>query len=106
MSTASSIHNLDTLEKEIYRLQLEAAAKEKQLEENVDWLRHNARQMIIDELFCRKRRQTSADESAHNGKHERWKNFFDRMAEQFADRAADGVENLINKLFNKKRKHG
>ena len=105
MSTSSSIRNLDTLEKEIYRLQLEAASKEKQLEEKTDWLRHNAKQMIIDELFCRKRRQTSTEQSSYNGKHERWKTFFDRMAEQFADRAADGVENLFNKLFHKKKKH-
>jgi hypothetical protein len=105
MNSTSSIHNLDTLEKEIYRLQLDAATKEKQLEENIDWLRHNARQLVIDELFCRKRQQASTGESPGNGKHERWKNFFDRVGEKFADRAADGVEKLLDKLIDKKRKH-
>lgn len=107
MSTGSSIHNLDMLEKEIYRLQLEAAAKEKQLGENFDWVRHNASKVIIEELLCKRNRHHPKEEDAgnNNNKQERWKEFFNKMADKFADRAADGVENLIDKLFHRKKNH-
>jgi hypothetical protein len=108
MKNERSIHNLDTLDKEIYRLQLEAKAKEKQLEENADFIRKNARHLFIDELFCRNKRKNSTENGgsqAGDAKSSRWTVFMEKLTDQFTQRAADGIENLFERMFAKKKKH-
>ena len=107
MKNEKPIRNLDTLEKEIYRLQLEAKAKEKQLEENASFIRQNARQLFIDKLFCRNKRRNDSEAGSQAGSSgsSRWKLFMEKLTDQFAERAAEGVENIVERFFTKKNKH-
>src|SRR3974390_3231293 len=102
---ANKIKNLDTLEKEIYRLRLEAKSKEEKLEENLDYLQKNYASMIMNSIFNR----------AHSGKEKIKEKFFssvwenekiqegiNKIISHLADRASEGIENLVDKILHRK----
>jgi hypothetical protein len=102
------IKNLDSLEKEILRLQLEARSKADKLEKNFDHFRENYASMTMNMIFNRSCRKEAGkeklkeklfnsiwgNEKVHNG--------IDRICGHLADKAAGGIESLLNKILHGK----
>jgi hypothetical protein len=98
-------HNLDTLEKEIYRLQLRAKNTRDELNNNFEYLQDHYTSMTMNSVFsrssCRKEKLKEKiissiweNEKIHDG--------LDQIIERLADKTSDGIENLLNKIFHKK----
>ena len=101
MKKSGTIHNLDGLEKEIYRLQIEAINTEKKLSGNIDWLHHNTSEIILRSLLRRKRKFSRQNEGAlHFFKNEAVNRFVSALAERIAIRAADSLDGLVNGVLN------
>lgn len=103
MPATSPIKNLDTLEKEIYRLKLKARTLEDHFDDNLDHLQHNYGSMIRNSIFHSKKESqqkhaTLVDTVLQN---ERLQEALDRMVNHLADKAAEGIDAVIDKLFKK-----
>jgi hypothetical protein len=105
MKKARNISNLDKLEKEIYRLQLDAKNIENKLDDNFDHLHHNFSSMMMNS-FCHR------EKSDKNGKgnffdsafkNEKVNSFVNRITGHIADRAAKGIDELLDRLFKQKK---
>jgi len=105
MREKENIHNLDSLEREIYRLNSEAKNIEEKLDKNLDYLQDNCWTMTMNSLF-------SKNESRKNGDTGFWKNFFkhegfnttiNTIAGNIADRASEGLHGWMNNFFGKKK---
>jgi hypothetical protein len=105
MKKGSSIHNLDTLEREIYRLKLEAKNKEDKLNDNLESLQKNFPQVLINSFLCRKKYQENGKEGFFRSafRNEKFNTFIDKVVDKFSDRAADGIDHLFEKIFHKKK---
>jgi hypothetical protein len=98
------IKNLDTLEKEIYRLQLKAKSLEEKFDDRLDHLRENYSSMLMNSLF-RKNNTKETVTGAVAGSvlnNERLQNAFSRVADHLIDRAAEGIEGLVDKMLGRK----
>lgn len=103
MGKKQSIHSLDSLEKEIYRLQLEAIEKEKQLSGNMEYLHDNASTILFNTFF----RKKSNREQKMNGsffRNEKFIYILNKFADRLTDRAADGIASLFEQIFTKHKK--
>ncbi len=110
MAKASShIKSLDSLEKEIYRLRLEAKKAEEKLGANLDFLQHNYASMTMNSIFDR------SSSGKEPGKEKLKEKLFDSIWENervhhginkiighLADKAAEGIESLIDRVLQKK----
>lgn len=98
MRNKNRIHNLDTLEKEIYRQQLISKESVKKLENDFNYLRSN---------FFRMARNSSKKEESNSS-------FFDHVfsndhvqkvvtgiTDRITNHAADAINHLIDRLFKK-----
>ncbi len=99
------IHNLDSLEAEIYRLKSDARNIEDTLDKNLDYLQDNYWTMTMNSLFCK-------DDHKKNGESSFWKSFFrhetvnttiNTIAGNIADKASEGLYNWMNNFFGNKR---
>jgi len=99
---ATKIKNTDTLEKEIYRLRLEAKDRKDKLEKNLDWLQKHYASMMMNSFF---NRSSSAKEKVKEKifssiwENEKIQTGVDKLAGYFAEKASDGLESLLDKLF-------
>jgi len=104
-NTSSKIKNLDTLEKEIYRLQLEAKNKKERLEENLDYFQKHYASMTVNSIF---NRSSSGKEKVKEKffssiwENEKIQNGVNKIISHLADRAAEGIENLVDKILHRK----
>lgn len=105
MKKNKPIRNLDTLEKEMYRLELQAKNIEEKLDHNLDHLQENYLSMTMNSFFCKK------ENKKETGGHF-WSSFFNhdgvnaamnKMAGDIATKAAEGIDSLLDKLFHKKK---
>ena len=102
---ATKIKNLDTLEKEIYRLQLEARNYEDKLGENLDYLQKHYASMTVNSIF---NRASSTKEKVKEKifssiwENEKIRSGIDKIIGHLADSAAEEIENLIDKILHKK----
>lgn len=105
---ATKIKNLDTLEKEIYRLRLEAKNYESKLEDNLDHLQKNYASMAINSVFSRPAAKESGKERIKEKifssiwDNEKIRNGISKIIGHLADRASEGIENLIDKILHRK----
>ncbi len=106
--TSSKIKNLDTLEKEIYRLRLEAKNTEEKLENNLDYLQRNYASMTMNSIFSRSSSKESGKERIKEKlfnsiwENERIHEGINKIIGHLADRASEGIENLIDKILHRK----
>ncbi|OQY95555.1 MAG: hypothetical protein B6D37_05125 [Sphingobacteriales bacterium UTBCD1] len=105
---ATKIKNLDSLEKEIYRLRLEAKNYEGKLEENLDHLQKNYASMTFNTVFSRSPDKESGKERIKEKifssiwENERIRSGIDKIIGHLADRASEGIESLIDKILHRK----
>lgn len=96
-----NIHNADTLEKEIYRLKLEANKIETKLDDNFQRLHQNFSSVFTDTFFHKKKEEKNSFFDSFF-KNEHFTNTVNKMGEHVSNKAAEKVESLIDKLFQKK----
>ncbi len=105
MKKVNKIHNLDSLEREIYRLRIEAARKEKNLSENITYLRENATRLFVN-TFRGKYKPETDEKRNENGSFFRiagLNSIFSKIADRIANRAADNIDDLIDRIFHKQK---
>jgi hypothetical protein len=103
MKKAKNIHNLDTLEREIYRLQLEVKNMEQKFDRNFDHLQQNYSSMFMGSFFRRKKESDEGKSSFFDSffKNENFHAAVSKITDRLADKAAEGIENLVDKIFHK-----
>jgi hypothetical protein len=97
------IHSLDSLEKEIYRLQLEALEKEKKISENMEYLHDNASTILFNTLF-RKKRGSEQKMKGNFFKTEKFERIISKFADRLTDRAANGIASFFEQVFSRQKK--
>lgn len=105
MKKTKNIHNLDTLDREIYRLKLEAKGTEDKLDKNLDHLQENYWSMTMNSLFCRDDNKKSGENSfwKNVSKHEDFNAAVNTIAGNIADKASEGLHSWMKNFFSKKR---
>lgn len=104
MKKVKNIHNLDSLEREIYRLRLEAKRQEDKLDDNWEYLQKNFPALLLNSISCRKKDDTNGKENFFRSafRNEKFNAFVDKIVDRFSDRAAKGVDHFFEKIFHKK----
>lgn len=103
MKEKKNIHNLDSLEREIYRLKLQAKNMEGKLDKNLDYLQDNYWNMTMNSFFCK-------GDSKKNGggsnffRHEGFNATINTIAGNIADKASERLHSWMNDFFGT-RKH-
>lgn len=100
MAKSGKIQTLDSLEKEIYKLKLHARELESQLDKNIDHLQNNYGSMIRNSIFGNK---TGA--SALSGGlffTEKVQEGINKIVDHLAEKATDGIDAVIDKVFKKR----
>jgi hypothetical protein len=101
----TKIKNLDTLEKEIYRLRLDAKNTEEKLEENLDHFQKHYASMTMNSIFNRSSSgKERIKEKLFNSiwENEKIHDGINKIVGHLADRAAEGIENLVDKILHRK----
>lgn len=102
MKDGKKIKDIDTLEKEIYRLKFEALKAENKLDNNLEFLQRNYSTLIFNSFF----------DTEKNGNGDKPKyNFFRNgplnsvisdVTDHIAEKASNSIKDKIDKLFGKK----
>ena len=106
MKQTGNIHNLDTLEKEIYRLKLKAKNIEEKWDDNFEKLQHNYPSMFMNSFFQKKKEEKTNGNGFFTSffKNDALNAVANKVTDRMADKAAEGIENLVDKIFNKKNR--
>jgi hypothetical protein len=102
---STKIKNLDTLEKEIYRLQLEARDQKDKLEKNLEYLQKHYASMAMNSFF---QKNSSSKEKVKEKilntiwENEKLRTGIDKIVDYVTEKATDGVESLLDKIFHRK----
>ncbi|MGE5107082.1 MAG: hypothetical protein ACM3H8_06030 [Sphingobacteriales bacterium] len=102
---ASKINSLDSLEKEIYRLKFHGKKLEDRMDNNLDYLKDNYGRMARNSIFSRRDgvKETITDSITGSFlKNERLQQAIDKIVNHLVDKATDGIDTLLEKLFHKK----
>ena len=103
MKRNRTIHNLNSLEQEINRLQGEARDMEKKMSDNMEWFSKNAIGILFDGLMCRKMNSAKQDQQAvRDFKNRAMNRFVMNLADRIATRAVNSFDGLLNKLSRNK----
>lgn len=102
---SKKIHDLDSLDREISRLRRQARTMEQQLDDSFDHLQDNFHSMAWNSLIRYKSNKQSWSAGVVQGilGQERVQRGLGRIINFLADLAAEGLDNLISRLFGKKR---
>ena len=102
---AKNIHNLDSLEKEIYRLQLEAKHIGEKLDDNIEHLQENFSSIAMNSITCSKKKKSNENGSAFGDflNNDKLNSVVGRVTDRIVERAADGIDKLVDKIFSKKK---
>lgn len=104
MMKSSRIHNLDSLEKEIYRLKMHSKKLEDKMDENFIHLKENYGRMARNSVFGKKETTKDALGAGISGaffRSERLQQVIDKIVNHLVDKAAEGLDSLIDKIFKK-----
>jgi hypothetical protein len=101
----NNIHNLDTLGREIYRLQLDAQKTEEQLDRNLDSLRENFPSLFMNSFRAGKKNKANGRCGPFEStlKNEALNAAINKISGHIADRAVEGIDSLIRKAFHRKK---
>lgn len=97
------IKNLDTIEKEIYRLRLKAKNLEQKFDNQFENLHDNYSSLLLNTFLKRKKpREENAAENKSILSIEKLESAFTRIADHLIDKAADSIENVVDKMLKSK----
>ena len=105
MKKERNIHNLDSLEKEIHLLQLEAKQIAEKLDHNFDHLHENLVSMAMNSFFCSKKSKSHDKENLFTEllNNDKMNSVIGKVTDRMAERAANGIDKLVDKVFSKKK---
>jgi hypothetical protein len=91
------IRNLTELEKEIYRLKLQAIKAESKLSKNFDYFRDHYSELIINSVFHRSRNTESLKEKVAESlwTNPKLQHALNRLVDVLADKAVDAADHLF-----------
>ena len=98
MRKNGKINDLDSLEKEIYRLKLESKMTEAKFDKNVEFLKKNYPQMIFNSVLSRNSNNRFKQNLFRN---ETLNNVVSSVTEHIAEYATAGIKEKIDRLFNR-----
>ena len=103
MAKASQIRNLDQLEKDIFRLKLEARQSEGRMNDHIDKLQTQFGSMLRNTVFPKKETAASAASGVVNSllEHYGLRHSVSRLLNKLADKAAEGLDGLVERVFRK-----
>lgn len=98
------INNLQSLDKEIYRLKLEAKRLEEKLDGNFDHLQEDFFSMAFNSFLHRRWYKESWSTNIVAGllNNERLQNALSKLLSYVADKTGEGIDTLLNRVFKKK----
>jgi hypothetical protein len=98
------INSLQSLDKEIYRLKLEAKRMEEKMDENFDQLQENFFSMTLNSLLHRRWKNESWSTNIVAGllNNERLQNALSKLISYAAEKTGEGLDALLNRIFMKK----
>ena len=104
MKKKKNIKDIDTLEKEIYRLKLEAKRTGDKFENNIDFLEKNYPSMVVNSFFSGEHEHEKKDIRSNHSffRSERLNSILSSVTDHIAEKASDGIKDQIDKLFRKK----
>jgi len=98
-----NIYSYDSLQGEISRLEREAKGIEEKLDHNFVHLQENFTSMTMNSFFQHK---PNGQETKGNGaffKNEKLNSVISKFSDHVAERAAEGLEKIVDRLFQKKK---
>ena len=98
MRKNGKINDLDSLEKEIYRLKLESKMTEAKFDKNVEFLKKNYPQMIFNSVLSRNSNNRFKQNLFRN---ETLNNIVSNVTDHIAECATVGIKEKIDRLFNR-----
>jgi hypothetical protein len=102
MNANKHINNLDSLEKEIYRLQLTANESAKQLEKDLEYLRDNFFTLTKNSLKKERIKETgSSSFFDHLFKNDHVQEAVSGITDRIANNVAEAVNHLVDRIFKK-----
>ena len=101
MKKTKKIRNTNTLEREIYRLQLEAKNLEEKIDRNLEHLQENYFSMTMNSFFQKKEKKSFFESVFRN---ENFTATLNKVTDHISSRAAESIETLVDKIFHKKEK--
>ena len=84
-------------------MESEAKRIEEKLDENFEYLHENFASLAMNSFFHRKTNTAETKENGSFFKNENFKNVVNKFTEQVAERAAEGLEKIVDKIFQKKK---
>jgi hypothetical protein len=105
MKKVKNIHNLDSLEREIYRLKLETKNIEEKLDHNLEHLHENFSSMAMNSFFRKNKNEEKDNIFGSFLKNEKLNTFVNKITDHITERAEEGIDKLIDKIFHKKNRH-
>ncbi|MEI9908206.1 MAG: hypothetical protein WDO71_00135 [Bacteroidota bacterium] len=105
MKKAKNIHSIDSLEREIYRLQVEAKSIEEKLDGSIDYLQRNYSAMFVNSIFAMRKDKEEGKSGFFDSffKNEHFNAAVNKITDRIADRAGEGIDTLIDKIFHKRK---
>jgi hypothetical protein len=101
---ASKIHDLQSLDKEISRLRAEAKLLEKKIDDSFSYLQEHSSSMMVNTLLSGIIKKETVSGTVVNFvlQNERFQKTVGRLAEVLVDKAAGGMDIIIDKIAPKK----
>lgn len=104
MKKTKNIHTLDSLEREIYRLRLEARETEEKLDSNFAYLHENFDTLLLNSFSKRNKQEKDQSSSFISALKSHTLNaVINKMISHVADRMIKGIDNLACRLFRGKK---
>lgn len=106
MAQRRHIHNIDTLEREIYRLQLHSKNMEQRIDENFSYLQKNFSSMAMGSIFSKKSGKSEIKDQILGSifSNEKLQGALGRVIDHLIDKIVEGAENLAGHFKEEKSK--
>jgi hypothetical protein len=105
MSIAKDIHNIDSLERKIYRLKLEVKNIEESLDDNFIHLQKNFSSMVMSSFLSGWKKENRGGGLFNSFiKNEAAATFFNNITAHIGDQVMENIGRLINRAFYRKNK--
>ena len=101
MKRVRKIADINSLEKEIYRLKLEATMTEARFDKNLEYLKNNYPQMIFNTVVSGRNNQSGKGFKQNLFRNETLNSIVSNVADHIAEHATAGIKEKIDKLFNR-----
>ena len=102
MKKNGKITDIHSLEKEIYRLKLEATMTEARFDKNLEFLKSNYPQMIFNSVLSRKSNQSVNGFKQNLFRNETLNTIVNNVTDHIAEYATESIKEKIEKFLGKK----